>query len=130
MRLIDADALEEKIECPGEPLVYWADIESATTVNAVVLPCKVGDTVYGRIENYGKQIHECKVVKVKVCQFKEGSLQYFLDVEFNIIDPFFNDGRQMLCGSQVVFGDDFGNWDRVYLTREEAEAALAEGKET
>lgn len=35
MRLIDADALEEKIECPGEPLVYWHDIEAAPTVDAV-----------------------------------------------------------------------------------------------
>lgn len=46
MRLIDADALAEKIECPGEPLVYWDDIEAAPTVDAVILPCKIGDPVF------------------------------------------------------------------------------------
>ena len=40
-RLIDYYYLEEKIECPGEPLVYWHDIEAAPTVDAVeVVRCK------------------------------------------------------------------------------------------
>ena len=40
-RLIDYYYLAEKIECPGEPLVYWDDIESAPTVDAVeVVRCK------------------------------------------------------------------------------------------
>ena len=34
-RLIDYYYLAEKIECPGEPLVYWHDIEAAPTVDAV-----------------------------------------------------------------------------------------------
>ena len=34
-RLIDYYYLAEKIECPGEPLVYWYDIEAAPTVDAV-----------------------------------------------------------------------------------------------
>ena len=33
-RLIDYYYLAEKIECPGEPLVYWHDIEAAPTVDA------------------------------------------------------------------------------------------------
>ena len=40
-RLIDYYYLEEKIECPGEPLVYWYDIEAAPTVDAV-------EVVHGR----------------------------------------------------------------------------------
>ena len=40
-RLIDYYYLAEKIECPGEPLVYWCDIESAPTVDAV-------EVVHGR----------------------------------------------------------------------------------
>ena len=40
-RLIDYCYLAEKIECPGEPLVYWCDIESAPTVDAV-------EVVHGR----------------------------------------------------------------------------------
>ena len=40
-RLIDYYYLEEKIECPGEPLVYWHDIEAAPTVDAVeVIRCR------------------------------------------------------------------------------------------
>ena len=40
-RLIDYYYLEEKIECPGEPLVYWYDIEAAPTVDAVeVVRCR------------------------------------------------------------------------------------------
>ena len=40
-RLIDYYYLAEKIECPGEPLVYWYDIEAAPTVEAVtVVRCR------------------------------------------------------------------------------------------
>ena len=40
-RLIDYYYLAEKIECPGEPLVYWNDIEAAPTVDvAPVVRCK------------------------------------------------------------------------------------------
>ena len=40
-RLIDYYYLAEKIECPGQPLVYWDDIEAAPTVDAVeVVRCK------------------------------------------------------------------------------------------
>lgn len=34
-RLIDYYYLAEKIECPGVPLVYWDDIETAPTIDAV-----------------------------------------------------------------------------------------------
>ena len=40
-RLIDYYYLAEKIECPGQPLVYWDDIEAAPTVDAAeVLRCR------------------------------------------------------------------------------------------
>ena len=46
-RLIDYYYLAEKIECPGEPLVYWHDIEAAPTVDAVEVvrcrECKQGE---------------------------------------------------------------------------------------
>ena len=46
-RLIDYYYLAEKIECPGEPLVYWYDIEAAPTVDAVTVvrcrDCKQGE---------------------------------------------------------------------------------------
>ena len=93
-----------------------------------VLPVQVGDTVYGRFSTYGKEVHQCKVVKAKACQFKDRSVRYFLDLEFEIIDPFFRDGRLMRCGMQAIYGDDWGDWYRVYLTREEAEAQPPKGE--
>ena len=46
-RLIDYYYLAEKIECPGEPLVYWNDIEAAPTADAVEVvrcrECKQGE---------------------------------------------------------------------------------------
>ena len=58
-RLIDYYYLAEKIECPGEPLVYWYDIEAAPTVDAV-------EVVHGRwIESaclyYGAKQYECSL---------------------------------------------------------------------
>ena len=93
-----------------------------------VLPVQVGDTVYGRFLPYGEEVQQCEVVKSKLCQFKDRTVRYFLDLEFNIIDPYFNDGRLMHCSTQAVYGADFGNWYRVYLTREEAESTPPEGR--
>ena len=87
-----------------------------------VLPVQVGDTVYGRFHHRGKAVHECRVVRVKLCQHKAKTIDFLLDVEFDIIDPYYCDGRLMTCLNQVVFGSDYGNWDRVYRSREEAEA--------
>ena len=93
-----------------------------------VLPVQVGDTVYGRFSTYGKEVHQCKVVKVKACQLKDRTVRYFLDLEFDIIDPFYQDGRLMRCGMQAIYGEDWGDWYRVYLTREEAEAQPPKGE--
>jgi hypothetical protein len=59
--------------------------ELASHLNAhgvTMQPVKIGDTVYGQFDWYGKEIHECKIVKVKVCQFRDKSFHCFLDVEF------------------------------------------------
>lgn len=93
-----------------------------------VLPVQVGDTVYGRFRTYGKAVHKCEVVKSRIVQFKDGTLRCFLDLEFDIEDPFYHDGRLMRCGMQAVYGADFGEWYRVYLTREEAEAQPPKGE--
>ena len=47
-----------------------------------------------------------------------------VDVEFNIVDPFYMDGRLMTCRHQAVIGNDYGSWERVFFTKEEAEKAL------
>ena len=93
-----------------------------------VLPVQVGDTVYGRFLLYGDEVQQCEVVKSKLCQFKDRTVLYFLDLEFDIIDPYFNDGRLMRCRTQAVYGADFGDWHRVYLTREEAESKPPKGE--
>ena len=93
-----------------------------------VLPVQVGDTVYGRFHHQGKAVHECRVVRVKLCQHKDKTIDFLLDVEFDIIDPYYRDGRLMTCWHQVVFGSDYGNWDRVYRSREEAEATPPKGE--
>lgn len=93
-----------------------------------VLPVQVGDTVYGRFLLYGEEVQQCEVVKSKLCQFKDRTVRYFLDLEFNIIDPYFNDGRLMRCRTQAIYGANFGDWHRVYLTREEAESTPPKGE--
>ena len=107
-----------------EKLARLEDLEE--TGKLIELPCKIGDTVYGRFQCYdGKEIRECKVIGIRACQFKADSeCYYFVDVEFNIIDPFYRDGRLMICRHQAVIGNDYGSWERVFFTREEAEAAL------
>ena len=127
---------EEKIDCTqcGEEhrqlaewlkeLQHYKNIESQGRL--VELPCVVGDTVYGRFQCYdGKEIRECKFIGIRACQFKADSeCYYFVDVEFNIIDPFYRDRRLITCKHQAVIGNDYGSWERVFFTKEEAEKAL------
>ena len=97
----------------------------------IELPCKIGDTVYGHFQCYdSKKIRECKVIGIRACQFKADSeCYYFVDVEFNIIDPFYKDGRLMTCRQQAAIGNDYGSWERVFFTCEEVETALKGAEE-
>ena len=63
-RLIDYYYLAEKIECPGEPLVYWYDIEAAPTIDAVpVVRCR--ECKYSRINHLMKKdILSCENIDV------------------------------------------------------------------
>ena len=126
---------EEKIDCTQcgkehrqlaewlKELQKYKDLEEQGRL--IELPCKIGDTVYGHFQCYdGKEIRECKVIGIRACQFKADSeCYYFVDVEFNIIDPFYKDGRLMTCRQQAAIGNDYGSWERVFFTREEAEEA-------
>ena len=107
-----------------EKLQRYEDLEEQGRL--IELPCKIGDTVYGHFQCYdGKEIRECKVIEIRACHFKANSeCYYFVDVEFNIIDPFYMDGRLMTCRHQAVIGNDYGSWERVFFTKEEAEKAL------
>ena len=94
---------EEKTDCTqcGEEhrqLAEWLkelqkykDLEEQDRL--IKLPCKIGDTVYGHFQCYdGNEIRECKVIEIRACHFKaDFECYYFVDVEFNIIDPFYMD---------------------------------------
>lgn len=116
---------DNNVRCDQKIEVLAEDVMDIVTHGVTVLPVQVGDTVYGRFLPYGQEVQQCEVVKSKLCQFKDRTVRYFLDLEFDIIDPYFNDGRLMRCETQAVYGADFGNWYRVYLTREEAESTAA-----
>lgn len=74
----------------------------------VVLPCKVGDTVFARLDNKSKYVCECKVKQIVV-----GNIGF---VTFAPIGAPEREYDVSLRG--------FGK--TVFLTREEAEKALAE----
>ncbi len=85
----------------------------------VVLPCKVGDTVYLTDRD--------RVVKAEVTCIRPFVFQNEIEFRGNAAwcfeDPFHHDGRILEQDVFIVFGKD------AYLTREEAEAALAKQKE-
>ena len=73
-RLIDYYYLAEKIECPGVPLVYWDDVESAPTVDAVPV-------VHGRWVEYPRphyfKCSECKyTVPYRKAMWCNGKREY------------------------------------------------------
>lgn len=81
----------------------------------VVLPCKVGDTVW---VVWGKEVVEAKVCCIRPFMFADRA-----EVRGNALwtfeDPFYDDGRPLTQEIFIIFGKD------AFLTREEAEAALA-----
>ena len=90
-------------EEPCEPSECWVyDVIAQTdTVDAVVLPCRIGDSVWGiRKHNRGKEV-------------KQGT----------VYQMFFGEHMQLcLCVKNVCRGE----WGKnVFATKEEAEAALA-----
>lgn len=93
-------------------------MENAPTVDAVVLPCKIGDTVWTIM--YGE------VLKGKVTCIRPFVFEDFVEFRGNavvvIVHPFYSDGRPLTQEPFIIFGKD------TFLTREEAETALAERK--
>ena len=115
MRLIDADALMKKrfrmySEFLGSvPVVKVESIEAAPTVNALVLPCKVGDAVYMEIGD-DETPHFVDTGKVFAIGIDESGTMW--------ISVRYESGLKFYHPS-----DDIGK--TFFLTREEAEAALA-----
>lgn len=80
----------------------------------VVLPCKVGDTVW--ITSYNR-IDEATVTMIRPFVLANG-VEFRGNAEITIEDPFYRDGRLLKQDVFIVFGKD------AFLTSEEAEAAL------
>ena len=89
----------------------------------VVPPCKVGDTVYFI---QCKQIFEGRVILIRPFIHKDHT-NFHGNVLYECINPFYDDGRTMEHQISVVF-KEYGENTIAYLTREEAEAKLKEGK--
>ena len=124
MRLKDADALMDTLKkrtSAAYPNELWGlmlaqdVVENAPTIEAVVLPCKVGNTVWTILH---KKIHEAKVVCIRPFVF-EDFVEFRGNVEITYADPFYSDGRPLTQELFAVFGKD------TFLTHEEAVAALA-----
>lgn len=90
-------------------------MEDAPAVDAVILPCKLGDTVWTIL--YGK-IQEAKVNCIRPFVFKD-FVEFRGDAVITMAHPFYSDGRTLTHDPFIIFGKD------TFLTREEAEAALA-----
>lgn len=102
----------------GMPLGNVVDlIHAEQDGRLVVLPCKVGDTVY---LTGGDRVIEAEVTCIRPFVFR-GKTEFRGNVAWRFENPFYNDGRILEQDVFVVFGKS------AYLTREEAEAALKGG---
>ena len=124
--LISREAVMDILhECGGDEMYppnmveMRGRMQRLSTVDAVMLPCKIGDTVY--------VIWGVEIVEATVCCHRPFIYKDRTEFRGNAIciieDPFFNDGRTMKHELFIVFGFD------AFLTHEEAEAALKERRE-
>lgn len=79
----------------------------------IVPPCKVGDKIYALTASLSR-VYTYIVTRLEIC---DNGTKIF--------------ARQLNCREEhwMCWSDDFGNNDWVFLTREEAEKALAERSE-
>lgn len=96
-------------------------------------PCKVGDTAWVIDEDFEysgkKKIYEAKWTRVALVQVAtKHQFEIRGEVQYQVYDFFYSDGRTMLHGMYVgQYNTKFGKV--VFLTKEEAEQALAKMKE-
>lgn len=94
----------------------------------IVLPCKVGDTVYS------KDGKECEIMDICIGK-NEIAAQVNFECDYNCENCAFNSWHTEFCGENSCDGEwglalvQFSEIGKtVFLTREEAEAALKEGQ--
>lgn len=114
MKLIDADTLYDCVSNSfhGTDLVALKDIlgmiEKSPTVNAAVLPCKVGDTLY-MPGFFGPYIYTVAWISWK-CELKHGYNYYQIHL------------KGSGCDEEYINFSDIGK--TVFLTEEEADKAF------
>lgn len=100
-------------------------------------PCKVGDTVYAIGDKDGHQIKECKAEEFFFVDAENFQVGVCFECDTNCEGCYFSSWSQSHCGEWSCDGeygngfipvDDFGK--TVFLTREEAEKALAERQDS
>ena len=93
-----------------DKLAHYEDLEEQGRL--IELPCKVGDTVYSIVSG--------KINKSIVCNYLISKSQCFLDIEYQIRDVFYNDGRLETIVTRLEYGK------YIFTSREDAEAKLKE----
>lgn len=105
--------------------------------NVIVLPCKVGDIVYAVGDKDGHQIKECRVSCFSFESAEHFVAVVYFDCDIDCNGCYFNAFSQSYYGGwdcDNAYGhscipiSDFGK--TVFLTREEAERAMKDGKDT
>lgn len=96
-------------------LAHYEDLEEQGLL--LKPPCKVGDTVWCIFES---KIYEAIARKVTIVTGLNNYQLVKIEAEFEIVDPFYNDGRLMKYGMYQNY------LETVFLTKAEAEKALAE----
>lgn len=105
-------AVAQIMEFEGLPIARLRELAVADQEGRViVLPCKVGDTVFALLDNKSKYVSECEVKKIGLGD----------NIGFATIVP---------VGYSQEYGVSLRGFGKtVFLTREEAEKALAELEE-
>lgn len=88
----------------------------------IELPCKVGDVVYGNFYR-SKSITKGIVISVKSITNKYHP-RTIIEVEYEYIDPYYNDGRKSKCSSWAVYEQICGNQSIASLDFDKANELL------
>lgn len=86
----------------------------------VEIPCMPGDIVWCIYEN---DVHKAVAARVIVSVYPNDKKRVQIEAEFEIADPFYDDGRMMKQGIYCQYGEN------VFLNEMEARHALAVSKD-
>lgn len=118
------DAKQETCRKVIDKLGQYEDAEEQGLL--LRLPCKVGDKAYliDKDENGHLKVYEGVWDSVAMAQRKNANFEVRGHISYDVYDFFYDDGRTMLHGMYV--GQETTKFGKVvFLTREEAEKALA-----